>query len=164
MSNASDVAMWALGLGDSCPALSAIQAALKAANPQYATNGAILFSDPTLGTVTLVDATNGLVHISAADAKAPGATFCCAPTALSLDPKGQGVATIEENTANAGSVFMWVRVRPMVAQDSSARAFVFAPLVNNMVPWLPNAWSLANALQDWPSVIDHVLNHWNLPK
>ena len=42
MSNASDVVMWALGLGDNCPALVDIQTAL-AATPSTLHNGAILY-------------------------------------------------------------------------------------------------------------------------
>ncbi len=162
MSNLSDLMTWAVqqDAAGTLPALSVIEAALAGAKT-YPANGTQVAPG-----VTLIDAANGLFHLSALDAKAPGQLFCAYPGLASLDPKGQGAATVEENTANAAQssgLGFWVRVRPMVPQDSSARAWVFAPLVNRQVPWLANAWSVSNEYQTWDQVTEYLLNKWILP-
>jgi hypothetical protein len=160
MSNGQDIALHFLPLSDDkCPTLATVLDALAAHGPQYAKNGDTLYPG-----VTLVDADNGLVHIAAADAKAPGQQFCASPAAAKLDPAGKGHATIDYNTAFAAGadrgLGMWTRVLPVKAQDSAAR-----PWTPDMkADWLPGAWSIGNEFADWPAVIDHVLNHWQLPR
>jgi hypothetical protein len=160
MSNGQDIALHFLPLPDSqCPTLATVLDALAAHGPQYAQNGDTLYPG-----VTLVDAENGLVHIAAADAKAPGQLFCASPASAKLDPKGKGHATIDYNSAfSAGAdrgSYTWDRVLPVKAQDSAGRPW--APDLK--ADWLPNAWSIGNERDTWDKVIDFVVNHWNLPK
>jgi hypothetical protein len=160
MSNGQDIALHFLPLPDSqCPTLATVLEALAAHGPQYAQNGDTLYPG-----VTLVDAENGLVHIAAADAKAPGKLFCVSPTSAKLDPKGRGHATIDYNCAfAAGSdrgFGLWVEVLPVKAQDNAARPW--AP--DMKADWLPNAFSIGNEFDTWDAVINHIVNAWNTPQ
>lgn len=160
MSNFQDVVVYFAGLGDACPTLAAVQAALAAAQaPKYAKNG-----DEVYPGVTVVDVDNGLVHVAAFDAKAPGQRICAFPLIASLEPNSKGAATVDINTADAAGadrgLGMWARVMPVKAQDSAARGYAIDPAAD----WLPNAWTFGNEFVDWPAVIDHGLNHWQLPK
>jgi len=156
MSNLTDCITYLAGLGDNCPTVVVLKAALSGGS-SYAKNG-----DSPYPGVTFVDVDNGLVHIAALDAKAPGQFFCAFPEKTSLDPKGQGFATADWNSASAASsdqgFGFWVRVMGMMKQDSSSR-----PYIPNGT-WLPNAWSVGAEFTDWPGVIDHLLNHWQMLK
>lgn len=157
MSNFTDIVVYFAGLGDACPTVAAVQAALAASAPSFAKQGDVIYPG-----VTLVDADNGLVHIDALDAKAPGQAFGAIPTKLRLDPGSKAVAGIEWNCAAAQrgdeGVWMYNRFMEMAKQDSSSRPYVADG------KWLPNAWSVGAEFTDWPGVIDHLLNHWTLPK
>ena len=159
MSNLTDVMLWAAqeDAAGTLPALSAIQAAL-ASVKTYPNNGTQVAPG-----VILVDATNGLFHITALDQKGPGQFFCATPGLASLDPAGPGYATTEWNTANArgseGGFGLWVRVRPATKQDSQARPYI----LDKNTPWLPNAWSVPAEYDTWDKVTYYLMNKWNMP-
>jgi hypothetical protein len=157
MSNFQDCVVYLAGLGDRCPTAVALKAALSS-GVSYAKNG----DSPWPG-VTFVDVDNGLVHIDALDVIAPGQTFCAFPAIASLDPTGQGHATVEWNTASAKlsdqGFGLWSGVMPMIKQDSAGRPWV----PNNRANWIRNAWSEGAEFTDWQSVIDHLLKTFKMP-
>jgi hypothetical protein len=159
MSNASDLALWALSQGDACPSLVDVQSALAAAHSsKFPKNGDVIYPG-----VTVVDAENGLVHIDAADAKAPGWRFSCWPTVDSLDPAGSGRATVELNTgpkrlADRG-FGIWQGVDAVKPQANTA-----APWVLDETKWLARASSVGSEFTTWPDVIAYVTNTWQPPK
>lgn len=156
MSNFQDCVMYLASLGDSCPTSATLKVALSSGG-NYAKNG-----DSPYPGVTFVDVDNGLVHIAAVDSKAPNTRFCAFPAMALLDPAGQGHATVEWNTAAAQRsdehIWMWTRVMGMVKQNSDLRPWVPGS------QWVDSAESVGAEFVDWPSVIDHVVNHWQPSK
>jgi hypothetical protein len=156
MSNFQDCVVYLAGLGDRCPTAVALKAALSS-GVSYAKNG----DSPWPG-VTFVDVDNGLVHIDILDTEAPGLTFCAYPALVSLNPMGQGYATVEWNSASAklsdNGFGMWAGVMPMVKQDSVVRPW--AP--NNKADWIPNARSVGSEFASWPVVIEHLLKAYSV--
>jgi hypothetical protein len=158
--NSQDVAMWALMQGATCPALVDIQSALAAsASSKYPKNGDVIYPG-----VTLVDVQNGLVHVDVADVKAPGWRFSAFPVKDSLDPAGQGSATVDWNTGierlvDLGDGLIWRGVEAMRRQDSAA-----SPWVLDEGKWLAKASPVGSEYQTWDAVIDYIVNKWLPPR